>query len=136
MGVLKVYRHGQVHRGPSVPSMGRDREFRHGLGSVVRHLDGPVNTPDHSTGLTLLAEVAEALERVSGACEDPVDAADFADLAHRVRAYLASSRPTTPLGMPHIPPATGRLDEQMVVHRTGADRPSHVRIVRDLPETR
>jgi len=94
-----------------------------------------VSTPDHSTGLTLLAEVAEALDRVSDACEDPADAADFADLAHRVRTYLAWSRPTTPLGMPHIPSAAGRLDEGPVVHPTRANRASHVRIVRDQPET-
>ena len=93
-----------------------------------------MRTPDQPTGLTLLAEVAEALERVSDACEDPADAAGFADLAGRVRAYLASSRPTTPLGMPHILPATERLDEQKVIHRTGVDGSSHVRIVRDRPD--
>ncbi len=90
-----------------------------------------MRSPNNATGLTLLAEVADALEGVAGACDDPVDAAGFADLADRVRAYLASSRPTTPLGMPHILSAPGRLDDGMIVHRTGADRASHVRIVRN-----
>ncbi len=95
-----------------------------------------MRSPTASTGLALLAEVADALEGVAGACDDPSDAVGFADLADRVRAYLASSRPTTPLGMPHILSAPGRLDDRLIVHRTGADQSSHVRIVRsatDIP---
>ncbi len=82
-----------------------------------------------ATGIELFAEAAAALEVAASACEDPTDAAGFADLAGRVRAYLATSRSTTPLGMPHILSGPNQLDDEMVVHRTGPDRPSHVRIV-------
>lgn len=81
--------------------------------------------------MELLLEAADVLEAAAGACEDPGDAVRFAELADRVRAYLASSRPTTPLGMPRISSTSNRLADEMVVHRTDESQPSHIRIVPD-----
>lgn len=81
---------------------------------------------DGHTGLELLQEAAEVLELVAGACEREEDAGDLLDLAGRLRSYLASSRPTTPLGMPQIKSEPVRLTEEMVVH--SASR-THIRIV-------
>jgi len=81
-----------------------------------------------STGQELLRESADVLEAAADACEHPEDAARFSDIAARIRAYLASSRPTTPIGMPQIASSPSHLSEEMVVHP--ANRPSHIRIVR------
>ncbi len=80
------------------------------------------------SGMELLRESAETFEASAQACEDPGDAVRFADLAARVRAYLASSRPTTPVGMPHIPSALRRLGD---VTTSSTRNPSHVRILHD-----
>lgn len=79
------------------------------------------------SGLQLLIESAGTFEAVAQACDDPADAVRFSDLASRVRAYLASSRPTTPLGMPQIASAPRRADESASSTR----HPSHVRVLRD-----
>ena len=79
-----------------------------------------------TTGLDLLREVAGVLEAASGACEDDGDGQQLADLATRVQAYLAASRPTTPLGMPLIRSQPHRLTDGDVVR--AASR-SHIRIV-------
>jgi|HubBroStandDraft_1064217.scaffolds.fasta_scaffold10717_2 hypothetical protein len=79
------------------------------------------------SGLELLRESAETFEVTAQACDDPADAARFSDLAARVRSYLASSRPTTPLGMPHIPSALRRSGDLPSAVR----HPSHVRVLRD-----
>lgn len=83
------------------------------------------------TGMELLMEVAGVLEAAAGACDDKADADRIAHLAGRVRTYLASSRPTTPLGMPRIASAPSRLADEMVVHRTTTAQTSHIRIVSD-----
>jgi len=89
---------------------------------------GPA-TPDSSgSGMELLRESAETFEASAQACDDPGDAVRFADLAARVRAYLAASRPTTPVGMPHIPSALRRLGD---VTASSVRNPSHVRILND-----
>jgi hypothetical protein len=78
--------------------------------------------------MDLLRESAETFEATAQACDDPGDAVRFADLAARVRAYLASSRPTTPLGMPHIPSALRRTGD---VAGSSTGHPSHVRVLHD-----
>jgi hypothetical protein len=95
---------------------------------ILRH---PVTVGERATGMELLLEAAGVLEAAAGACDDPGDADRIADLANRVRAYLASSRPTTPLGMPRIASAPSRLADEMVVHRTPSSQASHIRIVPD-----
>jgi hypothetical protein len=86
-----------------------------------------VTSAERMSGLELLIEAAEVLEEVSEACEDPGDAVRLSDLAQRVRSYLASSRPTTPLGMPQIPAAPHPHVGEVVAHP--ASQPSHLRIV-------
>jgi hypothetical protein len=81
---------------------------------------------DGSTGLELMREVAGVLEAVSGACENDEDARQLADLAGRLRAYLATSRSTTPLGMPVIQSQPHTLTDGEVVR--AASR-SHIRIL-------
>jgi hypothetical protein len=83
------------------------------------------------TGMDLLMEVAQALDIAGGACEAPEDAARFSALADRVRTYLAVSRPTTTLGMPRIPSVDNRLTKETVIHRSGADQQSHIRVLPD-----
>ena len=95
---------------------------------ILRH---PVTAGERSTGMELMLEAAGVLEAAAGACDDPGDAAHITDLAHRVRSYLASSRSTTPLGMPRIASAPSRLDDEMVVHRNPSKQSSHIRIVPD-----
>lgn len=94
---------------------------------VLRH---PM-TEEPTTGMELLVEAAGVLELAADACDDPGDAAHITDLAGRVRAYLASSRSTTPLGMPRIASAPSRLADEMVIHRTPSSQTSHIRIVPD-----
>jgi hypothetical protein len=86
---------------------------------------------ERSTGMELLVEAADVLEAAAGACDDKADADHITDLAVRVRAYLASSRSTTPLGMPRIASSPSRLADEMVVHRTTSRQTSHIRIVPD-----
>ncbi len=95
---------------------------------VLRH---SMSAGKRSTGMELLLECADALEAAAGACDDPGDSARIADLATRIRVYLASSRSSTPLGMPHIATAPSRLADEMVVHRTPSNQSSHIRIVPD-----
>jgi hypothetical protein len=76
-------------------------------------------------------EAAQALDIAAGACEAPEDAARFSALADRVRTYLAVSRPTTTLGMPRIPSVDNRLTKETVIHRSGADQQSHIRVLPD-----
>lgn len=85
-----------------------------------------MTSPSGSTGLELLLEVAGTLEILSDACEDADDGHQLAALAGRVRAYLAASRPTTPLGMPLIESQSNRLTVDTVVR---AEQGSHIRIV-------
>ena len=85
--------------------------------------------PDsRGSGMDLLRESAETFEATAQACDDPGDAIRFTDLAARVRAYLASSRPTTPLGMPHIPSALRRTGD---IAAGSPSHPSHVRVLHD-----
>jgi hypothetical protein len=84
------------------------------------------STSSGTTGLDLLREVAAVLEAMSGACVDDEDGWQLADLALRVQAYLAASRPTTPLGMPLIRSQPHRLTDDDVVRAGGR---SHIRIV-------
>jgi hypothetical protein len=85
----------------------------------------------YDTGMDLLTEAAGALEIAAEACESPEDAAHFSSLADRVRSYLATSRPSTTLGMPRIPPGSNRLTDESVVHRSGENQPSHIRVIPD-----
>jgi hypothetical protein len=78
--------------------------------------------------MDLLVEAAEALDLAGGACEAPEDAALFSALADRVRAYLATSRPTTTLGMPRIPSAENWLADESVIHPS-KDEHSHIRLL-------
>ncbi|MHB8319456.1 MAG: hypothetical protein ACYDEP_09560 [Acidimicrobiales bacterium] len=83
----------------------------------------------YDTAMGLLNEAATALEAASGACEEPGDASDLLSLADRIRSYLSTSRPTTPLGMPRISSSGSTLSEEMVIRRNGQDDRGHVRIV-------
>jgi hypothetical protein len=85
----------------------------------------------YDTGMDLLVEAARALELASQGCEAEQDAEQFAELADRVRRYLALSRPTTTLGMPRLPSASNRLTEESVVHRTDQSGQSHIRVLPD-----
>jgi hypothetical protein len=89
---------------------------------------GLMSPAGQSTGLELLLEAAATLEAVAGACEDEVDRLRLSELARRVRDYLATSRPTTPLGMPLIRSQPHRLTQDQVVRATSR---SHIRIVGD-----
>lgn len=79
-----------------------------------------------TTGLDLLREVAAVLDAASRASGEDEDGGQLADLAVRVNAYLAASRPTTPLGMPLIRSQPHRLTDEEVVRASGR---SHIRIV-------
>jgi hypothetical protein len=104
---------------------GRPRRLQ---GYRVTEESEPATTDSPGSGMELLRESAETFEASAQACEDAGDAVRFADLAARVRAYLASSRPTTPIGMPHIPSALRRLGD---VTTSSTRHPSHVRILHD-----
>jgi hypothetical protein len=83
----------------------------------------------YDTGLGLLTEAAAALQAAADACDDPTDTLDLGHLATRIQAYLASSRPTTTLGMPRITSAAHELAEDAVVRRSEGNNFGHVRIV-------
>jgi hypothetical protein len=86
-------------------------------------------TGAHDTGMDLLIESAIALDLVADACESSEDAACLFALADRVRSYLATSRPTTMLGMPRIVSDDARLTDENVVHRTAEFNKSHIHIL-------
>jgi hypothetical protein len=86
-------------------------------------------TPTYDTGMDLLIESANELEMAAGACESSEDAARLFALVDRVRRYLATSRPTTNLGMPRIVSDNARLEDQDVIHRTAESNSSHIRIL-------
>lgn len=81
--------------------------------------------------MNLLIEAADALDSASGACEAPDDETYLSSLADRIRRYLAASRPTTAIGMPRIASNDDRLLDERIVHRSGAEQSSHVRILWD-----
>jgi hypothetical protein len=113
------------------PAMGRSftgRPRRPVQGYRVTEATGAATPDVRGSGMELLRESAETLEATAQACDDPEDAIRFSDLAARVRAYLASSRSTTPLGMPHIPSALRRLGD---VTASSTRYPSHVRVLHD-----
>jgi hypothetical protein len=88
-------------------------------------------TPTYDTGMDLLIESANEIEMAAGACESPEDAARLSALVDRIRRYLATSRPTTNLGMPRIVSDNARLQDQDVIHRTAESNTSqsHIRIL-------
>lgn len=83
----------------------------------------------YDTAMVLLHEAADALEASAAACEEPEDADSLQQLAGRIRRYLATSRPTTTLGMPRIASESAELTAAQVVRRSQEDRYGHVRIV-------
>ena len=83
----------------------------------------------YETGMDLLIEAVGALDLASEACDAPEDAAFFSTLADRVRTYLATSRPSTTLGMPRIPSDANRLADENVIHRSSTVQPSHIRVI-------
>ncbi|HWF17229.1 MAG TPA: hypothetical protein VG244_13675 [Acidimicrobiales bacterium] len=83
----------------------------------------------YDTGMNLLTESAEELEMAAGACESSDDAAHLSALANRIRRYLATSRPTTNLGMPRIVSDEPRLMDEDVIHRNAELNASHIRIL-------
>ena len=85
----------------------------------------------YDTGMVLLIEAADALDEAGNACDAPQDATHFTSVADRIRRYLAVSRPSTSLGMPRIPSGGHRLTDETVVHRSGANQPSHIRVIPD-----
>lgn len=88
-------------------------------------------TGANDTGMELLVESANMLDVTAGACESSEDAACLYALADRIRSYLATSRPTTTLGMPRIVSDAARLMDEDVIHRTEEFNKSHVRILSD-----
>ena len=85
----------------------------------------------YDTGMDLLIEAANTLDLAAGACESSDDAASLFALTDRIRHYLATSRPTTTLGMPRIVSDDARLADEDVIHRTGEFNKSHIRILSD-----
>ena len=83
----------------------------------------------YDTAMDFLLESADALEASAGACEESGDAAHLRALADRIRRYLATSRPTTTLGMPRITSDSNELSAAMVIRRAEDNRYGHVRIV-------
>jgi hypothetical protein len=83
----------------------------------------------YDTAMDLLNDSAAALEAAAAACEDEADAERLASLAGRIRRYLATSRPTTTLGMPRITTGATELTETQVIRRTESNQYGHVRIV-------
>ena len=88
-------------------------------------------TGAYDTGMDLLIESANALDMAAGACESSEDAARLFALAGRIRSYLATSRPSTTLGMPRIVSDDARLMDEDVIHRTGEFNKSHIHILSD-----
>jgi hypothetical protein len=88
-------------------------------------------TEAYDTGMDLLIESANQLDMTAGACESSEDAARLVALADRIRSYLATSRPTTTLGMPRIVSDEVRLTDEDVIHRTAGFNHSHIRILSD-----
>jgi hypothetical protein len=88
-------------------------------------------TDTNDTGMDLLIEAANTLDRAAAACESSEDAACLYALADRIRGYLNMSRPTTTLGMPRILSQATRLTDEDVIHRTEEFNKSHVRILSD-----
>jgi hypothetical protein len=86
---------------------------------------------NYDTAMGLLGEAADALDAAATACEDEVDASDLSSLADRIRGYLSTSRPTTPLGMPRITSPDNQLSHDSVVARFQGSKHQHVRIVSD-----
>ena len=86
-------------------------------------------TAANDTGMELLVESANMLDVTAGACESSEDAARLFALADRIRRYLATSRPTTTLGMPRIVSDEVRLTDENVIHRTAGFNQSHIRIL-------
>jgi hypothetical protein len=84
---------------------------------------------DYDTAMGLLEEAAAVLAATSAACDEAGDAERLSALAERISRYLATSRPTTPLGMPRITSVGTTLSDEMVVRRERDDRYGHVRIV-------
>lgn len=83
----------------------------------------------YDTAMDLLHESVGALEASAVACEEQADADRLQQLADRIRRYLATSRPTTTLGMPRIASESSELTAAQVVRRSEEDRYGHVRIV-------
>lgn len=83
----------------------------------------------YDTAMDLLHESITALEASAVACEEAGDAERLQHLADRIRRYLATSRPTTTLGMPRIASDSTELSAARVVRRSEDDRYGHVRIV-------
>jgi len=87
-------------------------------------------TEQFDTAMSLLAEAAAALD-------EPPESQDGSEtdvgevgpiLSDRIRAYLATCRPTTPVGMPRLTSPDNRLSTESVLAR--AQNPhNHVRIV-------
>lgn len=88
-------------------------------------------TETYDTAMDLLRESAAALERAAKASSDEADASSLRALSSRISRYLVTSRPTTPLGMPHIATTGKELSADMVVRRSEGERFGHVRIVTD-----
>lgn len=88
-------------------------------------------TGAYDTGMDLLIESANELGMAAGACESSEDAARLSALADRINRYLATSRPTTTLGMPRIVSDETRLTDENVIHRTGEFNKSHIRVLSD-----
>ena len=83
----------------------------------------------YDTAMQLLMESAEILEASAVACELPEDAERLGSLAQRIRRYLATSRPTTTLGMPRITSDANELTAAQVIRRTEEYQYGHVKIV-------
>ncbi len=83
----------------------------------------------YDTAMDLLVESAEVLEASANACELPEDAERLGSLAERIRAYLATSRSTTTLGMPRITSAANELTAAQVIRCTEEYQYGHVKIV-------
>src|SRR5579872_7499257 len=82
--------------------------------SAVTDLPGGMMGDGYDTGMSLLTAAADCLE--AAATDDEPPGEELSRLAERIRRYLAVSRSTTPLGLPHVLTAPQNLlTEEMVV---------------------
>ncbi len=83
---------------------------------------------EFDTAMGLLTEAADLLE--ASAAENDTDETDLLSLSRRIRSYLSTCRPTTPVGMPRLSSPVNQLSSESVLARAQASPHHHVRIVR------
>ncbi len=81
------------------------------------------------TAMGLLSEAADLLEAQAEVHENGTDPEEFLSLSGRIRTYLSTCRPTTPIGMPRLTSPVNQLSSESVLARVQGSPHQHVRIV-------